>query len=70
MGAQIATQAILILLGNLPAAYDTATKVFAFVSTGIASITAAVGDKDVTDDELLALVRKEAENYAKIMAIP
>lgn len=70
MGAQIATQAVLLLLGNLPAAIDTAEKVFAFMIKGISSISEAVRDKDVTDDDLLALVRKEAEQYAKIMAIP
>ena len=71
MGAQIATQAVLLLLGNLPQAISTAEEVFAFVTKGIASLTKAIGDKtDVTTDELLALVKKIASQHDAIQAIP
>ena len=71
MGAQIAVQAVLLLLGNLPQAVTSAEEVFAFVSKGIVSITAAVGSKaDVTTDELLALVKQVADQHTAIQAIP
>jgi hypothetical protein len=69
MGAQVATQAVLLLLANLPAAITTAQQVFAFVVKGIASITEAIGDKDVTNAELLALVQKIAVQHSQIQAI-
>lgn len=70
MSAQLATQAVLLLLANLPSAVDTAEKVFAFVTSGIASITEAVGDATVTNDELLALVKKAVDQHVAIQAIP
>ena len=54
MGTQVATQAVLLLLANLPTAVSTATQVFSFVAHGIASLKEAVSDKDVSADELLA----------------
>jgi hypothetical protein len=69
MGAQVATQAVLLLLANLPTAISTATQVFTFVTHGIASLKEAVGDKDVTKEDLLALVQRIAAQHAAIQAI-
>jgi hypothetical protein len=69
MGAQVATQAVLLLLANLPAAISTATQVFTFVTHGIASLTEAIGDKDVTKEELLALIQRISAQHATIAAI-
>ena len=69
MGAQVATQAVLLLLANLPTAISTATQVFTFVAHGIASLKEAVGDKQPTKDELLALVQRIAAQHATIEAL-
>jgi hypothetical protein len=69
MGAQVATQALLLLLANLPTAVSTATQVFSFVAHGIASLEEAVSDKDVSADELLALVQRIATQHATIAAL-
>jgi len=69
MGAQVATQAVLLLLANLPTAISTATQVFTFVTHGIASLKEAVGDKDVTPEELHALIQRIATQHATIAAL-
>ena len=69
MGTQVATQAVLLFLANLPTAISTATQVFTFVTQGIASLKEAVGDKEVTKDELLALVQRIAAQHATIAAL-
>ncbi|MBI1213941.1 MAG: hypothetical protein GC190_20970 [Alphaproteobacteria bacterium] len=69
MGAQVATQAVLLLLANLPTAISTATQVFAFVTHGIESLKEAVGDKQVTKEELLALVQRIVTQHATIAAL-
>jgi len=69
MGAQVATQAVLLLLANLPTAISTATQVFSFVAHGIASLKEAVADKEVTAEELLALVQRIAAQHAAIAAL-
>jgi hypothetical protein len=69
MGAQVATQAVLLLLANLPAAISTATQVFTFVTHGIASLKEAIGDKDVTKEQLLALIQRISAQHATIAAI-
>lgn len=70
MGAQVATQALLLLLGNLPQAITTAEEVFAFVTKGIGSMTAAIGSReDVTTAELLALVKTIADQHRQIQDI-
>lgn len=69
MGPQVATQAVLLLLANLPAAISTAAQVFAFITQGIAALHEATADKTVTRDELLALVQKIAAQHAAIAAL-
>jgi hypothetical protein len=69
MGAELAITAVTLLLENLPAVVDTGEKVFAFVTKGISSISEAVGDKDVTNEELVALVQKIASQHEAIQAI-
>jgi hypothetical protein len=69
MGAQVATQAVLLLLANLPTAISTATQVFTFVMHGIASLKEAVGDAQPTKEELLALVQQIAAQHATIEAL-
>ena len=69
MGTQVATQAVLLLLANLPTAVSTATQVFSFVAHGIASLKEAVSDKDVSADELLVLVQRIATQHATIAAL-
>lgn len=69
MGAQVATQAVLLLLANLPTAVQTAQQVFAFVTKGIASMTEAIGDRDVTNEELIELCKKVVAQSAAIQAI-
>jgi len=69
MGTQVATQAVLLLLANLPAAISTAAQVFTFVTHGVAALTEATSGKDVTKEELLALVQKIASQHAAIAAL-
>jgi hypothetical protein len=69
MDAKSATQAVLLLLANLPAAISTATQVFAFVANGVASLREAMADEEVTDQELLELVQKIAAQHATIAAL-
>lgn len=69
MGSQVATQAVLLLLSNLPAAISTATQVFTFVTHGIASLKEAIGDEEVTREELTTLIDKIVLQHATIEAL-
>lgn len=70
MGANLAIQAVMLLLGNLPQAIKTGEEVFAFVTSGVASMTTAIGNRtNVTTEELLALVKKIADQHNEIASI-
>lgn len=53
----------------MPAVISTASQVYAFVTHGISAVKEAVGDKDVTIEELQAIVLKEGVQAATIAAL-
>lgn len=65
--------AVIALLGeviaNLPAAIKTGREVMEFVNDGYRQLSDAVGDREVTADEINALVARIVANSAAIQAI-
>ena len=65
--------AVIALLGeviaNLPAAISTGQQVIQLVNDGYRQLSDAVGDREVTPEEIDALVAKIVANSAEIQAI-
>jgi hypothetical protein len=65
--------AVIALLGevvaNLPAAITTGRQVMQLVNDGYAQLKEAIGDREVTAEEINDLVKKIVANSAAIQAI-
>ena len=65
--------AVIALLGeviaNLPASISTGQQVIQLVNDGYRQLSDAVGDREVTPEEINALVAKIVANSAEIQAI-
>jgi iron-sulfur cluster repair protein YtfE (RIC family) len=57
------------VIANLPAAITTGREVIQFVNDGYRQLSEAIGDREVTADEVNALVAKIVSNSVAIQAI-
>jgi hypothetical protein len=57
------------VIANLPAAITTGREVIQFVNDGYRQLSEAIGDREVTADEVNALVAKIVANSLAIQAI-
>jgi hypothetical protein len=57
------------VIANLPAAITTGREVIQFVNDGYRQLSEAIGDREVTADEVNALVAKIVANSVAIQAI-
>jgi hypothetical protein len=57
------------VIANLPAAITTGQQVIQLVNDGYRQLTDAIGDKEVTPEEINELVAKIVANSAAIQAI-
>jgi hypothetical protein len=57
------------VIATLPAAITTGQQVIRLVNDGYRQLTEAIGDREVTAEEIEALVRKIVANSAEIQAI-
>jgi len=57
------------VVANLPAAISTGQQVIQLVNDGYKQLVDAIGDRDVTPDEINELVAKIVANSAAIQAI-
>lgn len=68
---QVAAAVMLLseVVANLPAAITTGKEVIDLVNAGWRQLSEAIGDKDVTPEEITALVAKIVANSAEVQAI-
>lgn len=69
MGAAAVIALLSEVVANLPAAITTGQQVIKLVNDGYQQLSEAVGDRDVTPEEINALVAKIVANSAEIQAI-
>lgn len=69
MTAAAAIALITEILSNLPAILRSGQEVIDLVNRGWKELAEAYGDKDVTPEEIRALVQKIAANSAEIQSI-
>lgn len=69
MNAAAAVSLITQILAALPAAITTGAEVIRLINDAYQSLTAAIGDDDVTTEEIDALVAKIVANSAAIQSL-
>lgn len=69
MTAAAAVALLTAIIQNLPAAVATGAQVIQLVTDGYNSLKEAIGDRDVTPEEIDELVAKIVANSAEIQAI-
>ncbi len=69
MNAAAAVSLVTQLIANLPAAITTGAEVLRLVNDAYRSLSDAIGDKDVTREEIDALVARIVANSAAIQAV-
>lgn len=69
MNAAAAVSLVTQLIANLPAAITTGAEVLRLVNDAYRALSDAIGDKDVTREEIDALVAKIVANSAAIQAV-
>lgn len=69
MSAAAVIELLSEVIANLPAAITTGREVIQFVNDGYRQLSEAIGDREVTADEVNALVAKIVANSVAIQAI-
>lgn len=69
MGAAAALALVSEVITNLPAAITTGRQVIELVNDGYKQLSEAIGDRDVTPEEINEIVAKIVKNSAEIQAI-
>jgi hypothetical protein len=69
MNAAAAISLVTQILAALPAAVATGTEVIRRINDAYAALSEAIADRDVTREEIEALIEKIAANSAAIQAV-
>lgn len=69
MNAAAAISLVTQILAALPAAVATGTEVIRRINDAYAALSEAIADRDVTREEIEALIEKIATNSAAIQAV-